>query len=645
MGSLKVMFKILFALNMIIGVFTIRTKAASLSEMIDTDYTGMVQDENGKRYFLDSGVVARDKEVFDPQSDAWYWFDSNGIMATNKDVFIPTNVERTEGKWVRYNETGGMVKGEDYCNGGWYYFEPVTGTMMKGPVILEDGRKVFYDTITGQMLKGTHKINQQIFVFDENDGHLISGNESLFWIYADGKSYWYENWKRQGWDPLNNVYRGKEIFDPASNAWYWLDNVQQGAKAISKDVYQESSGGKWVRYDANGSMVKGWSVQNGNKCYFDLTTGAMAKGNVVIDGVSYSFDEITGILQEDGGGSSSGEMHTHSYTSTVTIVPSCVKMGIKTYKCSCGDMYTEDIPKNSHNYMIKEVGATCIDKGYVEHKCSVCGDVYKDSYVNELGHSYKSDITKVATCKEAGEKTYTCIRCNDFYKERVPATGRHNWDDGKVIKEASYASDGKKMYTCTICETTKIENIEKLPSDYDVNLPLPELTGNDVNDFLAIAESQIGYKESNTHQTIYADWAGQNGRAWCSEFVAWCAYQAGISTDIIPIGTSTKKYRAFYANVGQYYILDNGQDNKSCGCESLANGSLSINEIEPGDILLVTTSSHDYSEGANHTCLCVEVRNGIVYTIEGNYSGMVSRGRRRVEAIHGVCKPCFSGRK
>ena len=44
--------------------------------------------------------------------------------------------------------------------------------------------------------------------------------------------------------------RGKEIYDPDSDAWYWLDANQGGAKAVSKDVYQESNGGKWVRYDA-----------------------------------------------------------------------------------------------------------------------------------------------------------------------------------------------------------------------------------------------------------------------------------------------------------------------------------------------------------------------------------------------------------
>ena len=100
---------------------------------------------------------------------------------------------------------------------------------------------------------------------------------------------------RQGWQPGSSNYRGKEIYDPASGAWYWLDNVQQGAKATSKEVYQDSNGGKWVRYDANGHMIKGWYTQDGKTWYYDLTTGAMYKGWHTIEGSTYHFDETTGV--------------------------------------------------------------------------------------------------------------------------------------------------------------------------------------------------------------------------------------------------------------------------------------------------------------------------------------------------------------
>lgn len=121
------------------------------------------------------------------------------------------------------------------------------------------------------------------------------------WKTVNGKDYWYENGVKQG-----TTGRGKEIYDPDSDAWYWLDADQGGAKAVSKDVYQESEAGdwaenadgtgKWVRYDANGAMIKGWYAQDGKRWYYDLNTGAMYKGWSTIDGQTYHFDETTGVL-------------------------------------------------------------------------------------------------------------------------------------------------------------------------------------------------------------------------------------------------------------------------------------------------------------------------------------------------------------
>ena len=122
-------------------------------------------------------------------------------------------------------------------------------------------------------------------------------------VEEDGRLFWNENGVKQGTEG-----RGKEIYAPVSDGWYWLDAVDGGNKAVSKDVYQESYAGayadredgtgKWVRYDENGRMIKGWSEQNGSRYYFDLVTGAMAKGTTVIDGQPYTFSWATGTLQE-----------------------------------------------------------------------------------------------------------------------------------------------------------------------------------------------------------------------------------------------------------------------------------------------------------------------------------------------------------
>ena len=120
------------------------------------------------------------------------------------------------------------------------------------------------------------------------------------WVEENGKKYWYENGVKQG-----TTGRGKEIYDPDSDAWYWLDAVQGGAMTVNKDVYQESAAGqwadrpdgtgKWVRYDAQGHMIKGWSADK--RYYFDPIYGTMAKGDAVIDGRTYHFDKKTGIRQ------------------------------------------------------------------------------------------------------------------------------------------------------------------------------------------------------------------------------------------------------------------------------------------------------------------------------------------------------------
>ena len=243
-------------------------------------------EENGKKYWYEKGVkqgtTGRGKEIYDPDSDAWYWLDAvqGGAMTVSKDVYQESAAGQWAdkpdgtGKWVRYDENGHMVKGWQTTDKGTYYF----------------------DLITGAMAKGAGDIDGVPCAFDEYTGIALDGQ----WLTIKGADFWYEKGVRQGLDG-----RGKEIYDPASDAWYWLDAVDQGKKATSKDVYQESEAGqwadradgtgKWVRYDAQGHMIKGWSADK--RYYFDPIYGTMAKGDAVIDGRTYHFDKNTGVRQ------------------------------------------------------------------------------------------------------------------------------------------------------------------------------------------------------------------------------------------------------------------------------------------------------------------------------------------------------------
>ena len=71
----------------------------------------------------------------------------------------------------------------------------------------------------------------------------------------------------------------------------------------------------------------------------------------------------------------------------------------------------ETKPAHTHSYKSTVTAPTCTAKGYTTYQCS-CGDSYKDSYTEALGHSYGDWVTtREATTEEEGLQTRTCSRC------------------------------------------------------------------------------------------------------------------------------------------------------------------------------------------------------------------------------------------
>lgn len=225
---------------------TVRAGAASatVNVIIDDEARNGWYEENGKHYwYVDGerqGLQKGGLEFTDP--------DTGAATGWTRTIAEPAR-KTVRCSWMKTGSATLMKMAawhlaNIWSTGGWYYYDEKTGAQCRGPVVLPDGRQVFYSLTNGKMLYGKQTICGTSFTFNTVNGSRSSGPDGLFWLEWGGKRYWFESWKRQGYNPYDSSYRGKEIYDPASDAWCWLDNIQNGAMAASKDVYQESNGGQ-----------------------------------------------------------------------------------------------------------------------------------------------------------------------------------------------------------------------------------------------------------------------------------------------------------------------------------------------------------------------------------------------------------------
>ena len=183
------------------------------------------------------------------------------------------------------------------------------------------------------------------------------------------------------------------------------------------------------------------------------------------------------------------QAHTHSYAETVTKQPTCTAEGVKTFRCSCGDSYTEAISAAGHIFgaYVYNNDATEAADGTETATCTICGA--KDTRTaagTKIAHvhNYTATVTKAATCAEEGVKTYTCS-CGSSYTEPVPVIA-HSFGDYIYNDDATTEKDGTKTATCSVCgrtDTVTAEGTKKtLPSWYDEHpgIPLNVATGNQI---------------------------------------------------------------------------------------------------------------------------------------------------------------------
>lgn len=158
--------------------------------------------------------------------------------------------------------------------------------------------------------------------------------------------------------------------------------------------------------------------------------------------------------------------HTHAWDSgTTTVAPTCTATGEKEYCCiyaNCPYKKTESLKATGHKN--KETRnykkPTCQEEGYTgDIYCKDCGILLSSGKVTKkYDHDWDGGkVTKEATCKEEGIMTYTCENCDKTETVSIKKTA-HNY---KIMeqKDATCTENGYSISACQTCNDKKKEEI------------------------------------------------------------------------------------------------------------------------------------------------------------------------------------------
>ena len=148
---------------------------------------------------------------------------------------------------------------------------------------------------------------------------------------------------------------------------------------------------------------------------------------------------------------------------------------------------------------------------------------------------------------------------------------------------------------------------------------------NERKKIIDIAYSQIGYVEGENNENKYGQWYGMNNEPWCDIFVSWCAFQSGISEDIIPKMAYVPDTANWFDERKRY------KNSESWGGNYIP---------KPGDLILF---DYDRTSISDHIGIIVSINNRTIHTVEGNKDNMVKECTYDLadRSIRAYCTPDY----
>jgi len=146
--------------------------------------------------------------------------------------------------------------------------------------------------------------------------------------------------------------------------------------------------------------------------------------------------------------------HSHSYSSSITKQSTCTENGVRTYTCSCGASYTEDINKLGHDYVTTVTEPTCTDDGYTTYACSRCNSTYISEITPRIDHSYVL-TNACSSCDNTAVLDYCCSDCKQLFQKNVSTSnGKTKFIEEKIDGISDDCVEEKIQYRSSEKETT-----------------------------------------------------------------------------------------------------------------------------------------------------------------------------------------------
>ena len=228
---------------------------------------------NGKYYFMNgSGVMQHDTWV----DNGAYYVNSDGVWVEGKTSQNGTGSSRTD-------STAGWVSG----GGRWWYRE-ADGSYPRNNWKVINGSWYYFDG-SGWMVTGWLKRASSWYYLDPGNGNMVTGWRKIggTWYYLNpGNGDMAQGWKKLGnvWYYLNPGNGGMATgWAKIGSTWYYL-----ASDGKMQTGFQNIGGSKYYLNTGSGAMAVGW-LQLGSDWYYMNGSGAMLTDWQNIDGSEYYF--------------------------------------------------------------------------------------------------------------------------------------------------------------------------------------------------------------------------------------------------------------------------------------------------------------------------------------------------------------------